>query len=68
MQTHARTHIRTYVGVSRHGAVCQQWLISICIPEFRLDPETWLLPLIFGIQVAYVVPTQDSIRVDRDPE
>jgi len=37
MQTHARTHV---CEVSRHGAVCQQWLISICIPEFRLDPET----------------------------
>lgn len=39
-RTYVRARIRTYVGVSRHGAVCQQWLISICIPEFRLDPET----------------------------
>jgi len=34
-QTHARTHTRTHVW-----AVRRQWLISICIPEFRLDPET----------------------------
>lgn len=65
MQTHARTHVRTHVRVNRHGAVCQQWLISICIPEFRLDPETWLLPLIFGIQVAYVAPDQDSGPIRR---
>jgi hypothetical protein len=57
----ARTHARKYVGVNRARRVGSPAMANLYLhPRISSRSRNLTAPLIFGIQVAYVAPTQDS--------